>query len=1664
MAIQVAAPSSSLGFTSSKTKYRYDVFLSFRGEDTRLTFTVRLHDALCRKGINAFIDDKKLAKGEEISPTLLKAIEKSRISIIVFSTNYATSTWCLEELARIVWCRKQKNQVVMPIFYKVDPLDVQKQRNSFGEAMADHKAGRFKNEQEKVQKWRAALHEAASLSPAWLFEDGCESGFIERIVEHAYSMIPPKRFQNIDHMVGLETRIEEVMSLMDKSDDRVCMLGIYGTGGIGKTTLAKALYKLIFYQFDGACFLFDVREESNKYQSIIRLQQTLLSEILGEQKMQLNSVDEGISYIKHRLSSKKVLLVLDDVDEFKQLEQLAGGRDWFGCGSKIIITTRNKELLIARNVEKTYEVKELSRLCSLELFCWHAFRMSQPPNGYENMSNHVIRYVHGLPLALKLVGSNLAHKDFEEWRSTLEQYKRIPERTIHEVLKISYDCLPDGAKRVFLDIACFFKKKALEFIEDILEACDDGARFYIEVLVDKSLITIDENSSRLYMHDLIQQMGKEIVRQEGPSNLGQRSSRLWYYRDVLEVLQENSGSSNIEGIILDPPHQEKVEWGGIAFEKMNNLKILIIRNAQFSTSSKYFPNTLRLLDWKGYPSMTLPPNFSPSKLICLKLNGSQFTLEEPFKKSEFMTHVTYLDFSKCQFITEVPDMSQLQNLKTMIVNKCLNLTKVHDSVGSLSKLERLDVSESEPWRFKWRRHHHPLASPAAKPSIDMMFSSVSGCEDTRLSPSLFVSHDALCRKGINAFIDDKKLAKGEEISPTLLKAIEKSRISIIVFSTNYATSTWCLEELARIVWCRKQKNQKQRNSFGEAMADHKAGRFKNEQEKVQKWRAALHEAASLSQHAWAFEDGIVEHAYSMIPPKRFQNIDHMVGLETRIEEVMSLMDKSDDRTLLSEILGEQKMQLNSVDEGISYIKHRLSSKKVLLVLDDVDEFKQLEQLAGGRDWFGCGSKIIITTRNKELLIARNVEKTYEVKELSRLCSLELFCWHAFRMSQPPNGYENMSNHVIRYVHGLPLALKLVGSNWAHKDFEEWRSTLEQYKRIPERTIHEVLKISYDCLPDGAKRVFLDIACFFKKKALEFIEDILEACDDGARFYIEVLVDKSLITIDENSSRLYMHDLIQQMGKEIVRQEGPSNLGQRSRLWYYRGSSNIEGIILDPPHQEKVEWGGIAFEKMNNLKILIIRNAQFSTKTMIVNKCLNLTKVHDSVGSLSKLERLDVSECPILTSFPHEINMASLQELNLEFCKSLDYFPHIVGKMEHLFIVSAVMTAIKELPPSIGNLPPLCSLDLSSCTSLRELPNSLLTLPNLEDLGLEGIHSLGRESLKTMMQQSQSIICCENIETLNLRNFGLLDEDLHLTLKCFQNVEDLDLSGNDFVSLPECIKECAYLERLSLTNCKRLRDIVELPSSLQHIAAENCMSLTMESIGRLWSQAKEGFAMEIVMPATTFPDWLDYCCKGAKLSFRVRGNMPRIVFAYQTGKANTKWVYMVEVFMSINGCNKMPWIQTDRVARKRGRVLYKVGDQGHVYFFDLLSDFSEELEELNKFLGLDWNDVDIQVTCDPPDLSIVNCGIYVDKRQTNMENIQFKSPLLSMNASTTSLKRKAIASHPNEPPRKHLRRFKEKTNYTNKTTRKSKRHQIFHSQYKRKMFFPMAKHLWRALYS
>ena len=146
--------------SSTHQPKNFDVFLSFRGEDTRFGFISHLHKALRDCNINTFIDND-LPRGEEISAELLKTIENSTTSIIIFSENYAFSTWCLEELAKIVECRKNK-QLVIPVFYKVDPSEVRKQEGKYGEALTMHEE-KF-NDKKKIQRWREALCEAANLS------------------------------------------------------------------------------------------------------------------------------------------------------------------------------------------------------------------------------------------------------------------------------------------------------------------------------------------------------------------------------------------------------------------------------------------------------------------------------------------------------------------------------------------------------------------------------------------------------------------------------------------------------------------------------------------------------------------------------------------------------------------------------------------------------------------------------------------------------------------------------------------------------------------------------------------------------------------------------------------------------------------------------------------------------------------------------------------------------------------------------------------------------------------------------------------------------------------------------------------------------------------------------------------------------------------------------------------------------------------------------------------------------------------------------------------------------------------------------------------------------------------------------------------------------------
>ena len=162
MNTQGASPLTSSSSSSSSRRWIYDVFLSFRGMDTCNTFTDHLYSALQRSGIFTFRNNERLERGKSISPELLKAIKESRFAIVILSRNFASSTWCLDELTKIIGCLKEMTTTVVPIFYDVDPSDVRKQTGTFAQAFFEHEE-RFKDDIAKVQTWRVALREVANL-------------------------------------------------------------------------------------------------------------------------------------------------------------------------------------------------------------------------------------------------------------------------------------------------------------------------------------------------------------------------------------------------------------------------------------------------------------------------------------------------------------------------------------------------------------------------------------------------------------------------------------------------------------------------------------------------------------------------------------------------------------------------------------------------------------------------------------------------------------------------------------------------------------------------------------------------------------------------------------------------------------------------------------------------------------------------------------------------------------------------------------------------------------------------------------------------------------------------------------------------------------------------------------------------------------------------------------------------------------------------------------------------------------------------------------------------------------------------------------------------------------------------------------------------------------
>ncbi|CAN4081160.1 unnamed protein product [Withania somnifera] len=663
----------------------YDVFLNFRGEDMMQTnFIDVLFTRLSQFGVNTFKDDD--GEREVVSlDQVLKTIEGSSISIIIFTKNYADSTECLDKLVKVVDCR---HLLVLPVFYDVDPSQVRKQTGTFSEDLARQEE---RYGIQRVERWKVALTKVSNLS-GWHLENiaqGYESRFIQKIIEVVLWELNRKYVDVANHPVGMDYRVKYVSSLLSKSPKEVVMVGVSGIGGVGKTTLAKATFNQIYKQFEGSCFLADVGSEaSEKHDGLLHLQKKLLYETLKTKNFRLNNVHRGINLIRERLRSKKVLIVLDDVDHRSQIEALAGNRDWFGSGSRVIITTRDEHLLNLFKVDERYVVLGLNSNEAMHLFSWHAFQNPVPLEEYVEVAKGIVTYARGLPLVLTVLGSSLFGLSIEAWRNTFEKLKRIPDDNIQEKLKISFDALPDDkVKAIFLDTACCLRGIDKDDAVTILDACDLFAEAGIQDLIDRCLLVINE-SNKLAMHCIIRDMGREIVRQESPEEASKRS-RLFFEEDVSDVLLGEKAAEAVEVMMISSAMFKDIQLSTKAFAKMVNLRLLQIDNVHLKGKFEYLPNKLKWLCWKHCPLKYVPCDFQLKTLVALDMSESKF---EEFNASlKFLRSLKALNLNSCKNLIRTPDFTGALSLEKLSFENCSSLTEVQSSIGDLDKLVQLNL-------------------------------------------------------------------------------------------------------------------------------------------------------------------------------------------------------------------------------------------------------------------------------------------------------------------------------------------------------------------------------------------------------------------------------------------------------------------------------------------------------------------------------------------------------------------------------------------------------------------------------------------------------------------------------------------------------------------------------------------------------------------------------------------------------------------------------------------------------------------------------------------------------------------------------------------------------------------------------------------------------------
>ncbi|XP_050148629.1 disease resistance protein RPV1-like isoform X9 [Malus sylvestris] len=1381
-----------------RRREKYDVFISFRGEDTRNTFTSHLHAALQQKNIETYIDNR-LKRGEAIGPALLKAIKKSTLWVIIFSQKYASSTWCLEELVHILKCN-DRGQSVIPIFYHTHASDVRKQKGSYEVAFAEHQK-RVKDSIDKVPEWKEALTNAANIAGFHHSENtGTDADLVKKVVEHIWTKLCRESSCNLKGLVGIESRIEQIESLLGiHSTDACITVGIWGMGGIGKTTLAQAVFHKLSSKFKGGCFLVNVREREQK-DGLEHLQNTLVREIFKEQNLSI-----GSTLVRDRLSHTKVLIVLDDVSSSMQMESLAGERLQYGTGSRIIITSRDKGTLRQTvEEEKIYEVKGLNPDDALELFCLFAFKNNSTcRTDYKELVEKAVHYAGHVPLALIVLGSLFFNrKSKEDWEDEFNKLKRFPSVDIQKVLRISYDGLGENEKEIFLDIACFHKGGYVDVVKRMLDVRGFFAKTGITILIDLSLISKDSKWGRetIEMHDLLQEMGRTIVQEQCSEDPGKRK-RLFTDEDVYRVLKSNTETPIVQAILVDWHKIEERSLKRADFKVMSNLKMLIVDNFQIFDHNRDcklnmsldLPDSLRYIYWPEYPLESLSANFSPENLVELHMPYSR--VKKLWKEDQRLVNLEVIDVAWSKNLIEVPNLSRSPKIVHIDLPGCDKLVEIPRYFRDLDKLIHIDLGHCTSLKYLSEMagniKYLNLEGSGIKELPESVWSNehisyldISHCKDLQKLPS-----NKCNLKVSGCFKVDGCTSLGEfsELPRDISKLSLVGCKRLVSLPTNICKLK-CLEEL-NLSECSELEN------FPEIMEP------MEHLESLNLSETTVEELHSSIEFLPALKE------IRLRDCKRFSSIPKSICKLKYLEELdLSCCSKLEN---FPEIL-EPMEHLKSLNLSATMVEELHSSIKFLPVLKKVKlggckrlssipksicKLKYLEEL----DLSYCYElenfpEILEPMEHLEFLNLSGtaVEELHSsIEFLSALKEIRLR--DCRRLSSIPK-----SICKLKYLEELDLS--------CCSKLENFPEILEPMKHLKSlnlsATMVKELHSSIKFLPAlkkvklrGCERLSSIPKSICKLKYLEGLD--LSRCFELENFP-EILepmehlgsLNLSGTTVEELHSSIEFLPAL----KEI-------RLGDCKRL------SSIPKSICKLKYLEelnlsccsKLENFPVIFEPMEHLKSLNLRGTA-------------IKELHSSIKFLPALKKIELEGCKRLSSIPSSIcKLKYLEELNLSCCFELENFPEILEPMEHLKSLNLSGTAVKELPLSIEFLPALTYIQLCGCKRLSSIPTSICKLKYLKELDLSYCSEL--ESFPEILEPM------EHLGSLNLS--GTTVEELHSSIEFLPALKEIRLRDcKRLSSIPKSICKLKYLEELDLSCCSQLENFPENLEPMEHLKSLN----------------------------------------------------------------------------------------------------------------------------------------------------------------------------------------------------------------------------------------------------